>query len=269
MRILVLGIAVVAAGVAAFLVNTMLSANNGPAVASAPGPSLSVTEVLVASRNLSIGQAVGSSDLRWQAWPEEALTASYITKRQDAKARQKTVGATVRQPVLAGEPITSTKVIRTESAGFMAALLDPGMRAVSVKISPETGAGGFILPNDRVDVIVTRRAMNESGSREGFESETILYNVRVLAIDQNFQEEDDKQTAVGRIATLELTPQQAETISLGEAMGDLSLILRSIADMGGSASDLAGNDVVEQIATSVTLVRYGASSRIPVGGGAR
>ena len=259
MRILVLGIAVVAAGVAAFLVNTMLSANNGPAVASAPAPDLSVTEVLVASRNLSIGQ---------QAWPEEALTASYITKRQDAKARQKTVGATVRQPVLAGEPITSSKVIRTESAGFMAALLDPGMRAVSVKISPETGAGGFILPNDRVDVLVTRRTMNESGTREGFESETILYNVRVLAIDQNFQEEDDKQTAVGRIATLELTPQQAETVSLGEAMGDLSLILRSIADMGGSASDPAAN-AAEEVTTAVTLVRYGASSRIHVGGGAR
>ena len=267
MRILVLGIAVVAAGVAAFLVNTMLSANNGPAVASAPAPNMNVTQVLVASRNLTIGHAVGSSDLRWQAWPEEALTASYITKRKDPSAQQKTVGATVRQPVLAGEPITSTKVIRTENAGFMAALLDPGMRAVSVKISPETGAGGFILPNDRVDVIVTRRTMNESGTREGFESETILYNVRVLAIDQNFQEEDDKQTAVGRIATLELTPNQAETVSLGEAMGDLSLILRSIADMGAAAVEQARN--AQEVTTSVTMLRYGASTRVPVGGGAR
>lgn len=269
MRMLVLGIAVVAAGVAAFLVNTMLSANNGPAVASAPAPGIAVSEVLVASRNLSIGQAVSSGDLRWQSWPEEALTATYITKRQTPKAREQTIGATVRQPVLAGEPITASKVVRAENAGFMAALLQPGMRAVSVKISPETGAGGFILPNDRVDVIVTRRTQGESGSQQGYQSETILNNVRVLAIDQNFQEEDGKRTAVGRIATLELSPQRAETVALGEAMGDISLTLRSIADRDGTNDEFAENVQVDEPTSAVTLLRYGAASRVPVRGGAR
>jgi pilus assembly protein CpaB len=262
-RILILSVAVVAAGVAAFLVNTLISANDVPAIAS-QSPTISPTgQVLVANERLNVGQVIGSGDLRWQVWPEEAVTAAYISKARDAKAKQKSVGATVRQAMLAGEPVTKSKIIRPEGAGFMAALLDPGMRAVSVKISPETGAGGFILPNDRVDLIMTRRSNNDGGGQGGFQSETILSKVRVLAIDQSFQEEGDTRVAVGKIATLELLPEQAEVLALAEAMGDISLALRSLADH--DAADVADSNASQRGAQSaVTLLRYGASSRVPV-----
>ena len=263
-RIIVLSVAIVAAGIAAFLVSSLLSAREEPAQANQPKVGVPTAQVLVASKDLTIGQAIGSSDLKWQTWPQAALTRAYIVKTKEPKAKQQSIGATVRQPMLAGEPVTDGKIVRSENAGFMAAMLDPGMRAISVGISPETGAGGFILPNDRVDVIMTRRFKDDRGSgQHKFQSETILYDVRVLAIDQRFKEEGDSRVVVGKTATIELYPDQAETLSLAEAMGDISLTLRSLADLeAGREKERSSNKRNTQGA--ITLLRYGSSSRVPI-----
>ena len=140
----------------------------------------------------------------------------------------------------------------------MSAILPRGMRAVSTKISPETGAGGFILPNDRVDVILTKKEKNESiGGSETFNSETILANVRVLAIDQTVKEEDGRQVVVGKTATLELAPEQAEVLTLAEQMGEMSLALRSLADAAPGSED----DRVYR-SGSIKVVKFGVASQV-------
>jgi pilus assembly protein CpaB len=194
--------------------------------------------------------------VRWQPWPEGAITPAYFVKSQDAQAMQKAVGGTVRQNMLAGEPLTAQKVVHADGAGFMSAILAPGMRAVSVAISVETGAGGFILPNDRVDVILTSRG---GGSQQ--DSRTILTNIRVLAIDQTYREEGGKQVVIGKTATVELSPNQAETLARAAASGVVSLALRSLADIDPKKS---GPDT--SYSGSVTILRYGSPSRVTLSG---
>jgi pilus assembly protein CpaB len=141
----------------------------------------------------------------------------------------------------------------------MAAILPTGMRAISTQISPETGAGGFILPNDHVDVILTRRERDADKGASGGDShssETILTNVRVLAIDQNVQEKDGQKVVVGKTATLELTPAQTETLALSQQLGSLSLALRSITDATGDAPQIDDN----KRRTGVNVVRFGVST---------
>jgi len=171
-------------------------------------------------------------------------------------------GAIARASLYAGEPITPAKLIRSDR-GFMSAILPKGKRAVATRISADTSAGGFILPNDRVDVIMTRHA--DSGTTVGgndYVTETILHNVRVLAIDQTIEDQDGEQVVVGQTATLELTPSQAEILTVAQQMSDrLTLALRSIGDSKVSPSD-AANDAVHLIGGTkrngaVTLVKSG------------
>jgi pilus assembly protein CpaB len=143
----------------------------------------------------------------------------------------------------------------------MAAVLDKGMRAVSTEISPETGAGGFILPNDRVDVILSRRdrEAEKAGATETHTSETILSNIRVLAIDQMLGEKDGQKVVIGKTTTLELTPRQAEMLALSRQLGTLSLALRSLAD----ANDTTLPSEDERMAgrkTGINTVRFGIST---------
>jgi pilus assembly protein CpaB len=135
----------------------------------------------------------------------------------------------------------------------MAAILPTGMRAISTEISPETGAGGFILPNDKVDVILTKRerGADRSGSAEAFNSETILTNIRVLAIDQTVGEKDGQKVVVGKTTTLELKPEQAELLARARQSGTLSLALRSLVDANQPTSDDIGKR------DTVDIVRYG------------
>src|SRR6185436_7641769 len=147
------------------------------------------------------------------------------------------IGAITRAPFTAGEPIREAKMIKANgAAGFMAAILPSGMRAVSTEISPETGAGGFILPNDRVDVILSRRANDRAGNASPT-SETILTNVRVLAIDQTVEEKNGQRVVVGKTATLEMSPRQAETLAQSRQLGSLSLALRSLLDAGKTEAE--------------------------------
>ena len=160
---------------------------------------------------------------------------------------------------MAGEPIREAKLIKANGSGYMAAVLDKGMRAVSTEISPETGAGGFTLPNDRVDVILSRRDRDaeKSGSADSHTSETILSNIRVLAIDQTLGEKDGQKVVIGKTATLELTPRQSETLALSRQLGTLSLALRSLADAGETT--LPDENATNKRA-GINTVRFGIST---------
>ncbi len=222
---------------------------------------LNTTEVLVAARNINLGDSVHSKDLKWQPWPSDAATQGYITRNNKPKALSDFAGAIARAPFLGGEPITDQKLIKKSDGGVMAAILPSGMRAISTPIREETAAGGFILPTDRVDVIVTRRL--KTAQREEHVSDTVLRNVRVLAIGQNIEQKGDKKVANGKTATLELTPRQSELLTLAQSMGAISLALRSLADSNPGANGPQSEDraLAGERGISIKLLKYGIKSR--------
>ncbi|MEQ8746584.1 Flp pilus assembly protein CpaB [Pyruvatibacter sp.] len=265
-RIAVLILAVLAAAAAAWLASSFVGSDQQ--IAQAPEPQMVTDQVLVAANDLPVGSRIAPGDLRWQTWPSEALAPGFIVKARSPEITTTMQGALVRAPMLKGEPVTDAKVISGDATGFMAARLGEGMRAVSVGISPETGAGGFILPGDRVDVIVTREGRSDGSREPEVRSDTVLTNVRVLAIDQAFAEATDEtgeKVVVGKTATLELTPMQAETLARSQAVGDIWLSLRSLADMStGGPQDTGALSANKPANTShgdtVTVVRYGVRS---------
>jgi pilus assembly protein CpaB len=257
-RIIVLVIALVAGGIAALLAGR--SGETPPA--PAPVAQLETVDVLVAGSDIGLGQLVGGHDLRWQTWPAAAANSNFIRRGDRPDAVNQLAGSITRQPFAAGEPIREIKLIKGKGSGYMAAILPTGMRAISTEISAETGAGGFILPNDHVDVILSRRD-KEAEKAVGVEvhsSETILSNVRVLAIDQTVEEKNGQRVVVGKTATLELSPRQAETLALSRQMGTLSLALRSLVDFEG-ATESPGDDRPNRRG-GVNVVRYGITTTI-------
>ena len=163
-------------------------------------------------------------------------------------------------PLVAGEPVREAKLIKAGGSGFMAAILPSGMRAISTEISPETGAGGFILPNDRVDVILSRRD-REAEKRAGIDvhtSEIILSNIRVLAIDQTVEEKNGQRVVVGKTATLELAPRQAETLALSRQLGSLTLALRSLVD--ANVQDTPDSEDGNANRRGINMVRFGVTT---------
>lgn len=225
-RIIVLAIAFGAAGAAALIAKSMMSAPKPVVVQQS---SFDTVDVLVAAKEIRLGDSVNSSDLKWQAWPRRSATPGYITRDRQPKALSTLSGAIARAPFLSGEPIKDQKLIKASEGGVLAAILPSGMRAISTPIREETAAGGFILPNDRVDVIVSRRV--RTARNEEHVSETVLRNVRVLAIGQTIEQQGDKKVVNGKTATLELSIRQAEVLALARSMGDISLALRSLADI--------------------------------------
>src|ERR1700730_16674890 len=197
-RIIVLFIAIGAGGIAALLAGR---SDQAPPPPPAAAEQLETAEVLVANAEIGMGSTVAGPDLRWQTWPAAAAGASFIRKSDRPDAVNQLTGSIARVPFSDGEPIREAKLIRANGSGYMAAILPTGMRAVSTDISPETGAGGFILPNDHVDVILTRRdrdAEQANGGVESHVSETIMSNVRVLAIDQTVEEKGGQRVVVGK-----------------------------------------------------------------------
>jgi pilus assembly protein CpaB len=231
-QLVVLAIALTAGGVAAYLAS---GPSQKTAEVKAPPPQMKTTDVLVAKSDIGLGQSVKPEDLQWQSWPSSTASASFIRRDDRADAVTQLTGSIARSPMLAGEPIRDTKLVKAQGSGFMAAILPTGMRAVSTEISPETGAGGFILPNDRVDVILTRRQRNaDSDGKETITSETLLTNIRVLAIDQMVEEKNGQKVVVGKTTTLELKPRQTEILARARQSGTLSLALRSLVDANAS-----------------------------------
>jgi pilus assembly protein CpaB len=230
-RLIILSVAVAAAGGAGYVAKNMVAAPPPQIVVdSGPqAPAVALQDVLVLSGDVMMGNAL-EKNITWQSWPADGLNPNFITKATAPDALEKLKGSIARVPMYAGEPVRRSKLIG-EGQSFMSSILPSGMRAVATTISADTSAGGFILPNDFVDVIMTRRADANSGST-GFNTETILKNIRVLAIDQTIQEDEEgKKTRVGQTATLELTPKQAEIITVAQQMADrLTLALRAVAD---------------------------------------
>jgi pilus assembly protein CpaB len=254
-RIIVLSIALGAGGIAAYLA----SGSDRTAPQAEPVVQLPTVDVLVAKADIGLGQTVTPNDIQWQSWPAAAASNSFIRKSDRPDATTEVTGSIVRSPFIAGEPIREPKLVKANGSGFMAAILPQGMRAVSTEISPETGAGGFILPNDRVDVMLTRREKSSDPKATNPDiavSVLLLSNIRVLAIDQAPKEKDGQNTVVGRTVTLELKPEQVATLNAGRQAGTLSLALRSIADV--NQIEIARDD--SQQRTQVNVVRYGVNS---------
>jgi pilus assembly protein CpaB len=231
-----------------------------PMVVAAPAVQViekPMTEVLVAARDLQVGDRLTAGDMKWQPFPADALAPTYITNgavaptprtdqarvvagvanaagaAKSAITGPVAVDAIVREPIGAGEPITKRKVVHAGDAGVMAVTLDPGKRALAVPLSAESAAGGFILPGDHVDIVQSRPLDSSTGGPKRVATSTVLTNVRVLAIDQNTKPQKTANTAVGATATVEVTSAQAETLVMAKAQGDLTLALRSYAETAG------------------------------------
>jgi len=248
LRIAILAVAAIAAIAVAVLVRGMMAPKHAePVVAEAGKPT---ARVLVAQRDLPIGTTLAPADLGWQPWPAEALNDTLITDgakpSPEPKGAAKVAkvagdlvagpgpiealeGAVVKEPILKGEPIVARKIVRGGEGGYMSVVLQPGMRAVGVPISNETTAGGFVLPGDRVDVVQSR----DAGGEKGFVTETLLKNVRVLAIDQATEPGKDAKTIVGSVATLEVPADDVPVLIRGRAQGQMVLVLRAYSDVGG------------------------------------
>lgn len=228
-RLIILGVAVAAAGGAGYVAKNMVAAP--PQIVESPQtPGIALQDVLVLSGDVPMGSQL-ENNIGWQSWPADGINANFITRAAEPEALEKLKPAVARVAMYAGEPLRRSKLVG-EGQSFMSSILPSGMRAVATTISADTSAGGFILPNDFVDVIMTRKSETNNGAPAGFNTETILKNIRVLAIDQTIQEDEEgKKTRVGQTATLELTPQQAEIITVAQQMADrLTLALRSITD---------------------------------------
>ena len=225
-RVIILGVAVATAVGAGYVAKNMASKPPEVVVDSTPRePAIRLSQVLALDGDVAMGAVLGDR-LEWQSWPTSGITEAFITQDSEPNALEELKGAIARVPMYAGEPLRRSKLIG-EGQSFMSSILPSGKRAVATQIAADTSAGGFILPNDYVDVIMTRR-----GTGESYVTETILKNIRVLAIDQAIQEDEEgRKVRVGDTATLELTPQQAEIITVAQQMADrLALALRAVAD---------------------------------------
>lgn len=263
-RLLIVLIAAVSAiGLAVVLQRALGGKPALPVAMAAPAaaPSKPMTQVLVAKRDLPIGTRLVAADVAWQAWPSDAINGAFITngaapaapdgKVEAAKAAvtgaadqmiggdpAKVVeGAIVRDPILTGEPITSRKIVRGGEGGYLSVVLTPGKRAMAVPVTSETAVGGFILPGDRVDVLMTREIQptgdNSGPSGRIIRAETVLQNIRVLALDQSTSAEKDAKSIVAATATLEVGPVEAEALTRAKASGPITLALRAYTDLGG------------------------------------
>lgn len=298
-RYVVLGIAGFAGILLFFLVHGMMSGKaTRPAAATVVAPPVQTVRVLIAAHYIKGGSRLGDADLQWQDWPVNTLNPAYIvdgarpgstaagTEEAARKAggiqaataaagdaarhvltpgaKEAYIGGVARQDILANTPITDSQVVRSDEGGFMAVMLQPGMRAMAVQVSVENTAGGFILPGDRVDIMATHQAPKTGGGTND-SVQSVLRNIRVLAIDQQVQTQKDKQSVIGATATLEVTPADGQALTLAKASGTLSLMLRSYADSDGpsgvvaNGSPSAAQDVVHVFrpgqVTDVTVSR--------------
>ena len=249
-RILVLGVAVVAGLGAAYL---MLGTKEPPpaAVTIVAPPPVVNDDVLLTARTLGPGSVIADGDLRWKSWPKTQVPEGSIQRSLQPSAMQELKGMVVRTEMLAGDPVRRERLAK--DAGFMSAVLPTGSRAVAIDLVDQgkSSAGGFILPNDRVDVIRTFHPDDAPGA---FASETLLTNVRVLAIGQAVQDKAGERTVIGGTATLELTPDQAEKVVLAQRTGQLTLTLRSVADA-------AKTDMPAAPPQTMTIIRFGNASQ--------
>lgn len=232
MRLILLLAALVAALLAAYIYSGLTAREvAAPAPANVVVQNNDTVDVLVAAKDLNAGEQLSSFAVEWRPWPRDGVTPQMITRESMPDALEQMLLARARLPMVVGEPIVAPKVVRPGDRGFMSAIVPEGMRAIAIPIGETTAVSGFILPNDRVDVILTRQTLGRDGQRTP-QTETVLTNVRVLAINQSLKADDGTTIPGGRNAVLELDPAQAEIISNLNASGTLTLALRSLAESG-------------------------------------
>lgn len=247
-RVILIAVALIAGGVAAYLAATLQPPPPPPAEVVREVVSMPTTRVLVASKPILVGERVSASALEWTEWPEAALRPEFITDAAQPGAATDMTGAVARAEITAGEPILPGKLVHADGS-YLAGMLGAGMRGVSVPVTAESASGGFIAPNDRVDVISTR--VNATGQY----TETILRNVRVLALNKKLAKESEEDGEADRsaaafsgkaLATLELSEKQAELVVNALAAGQLTLVIRAITDTedAATAEQRAANQVI-------------------------
>jgi pilus assembly protein CpaB len=261
---LILGLAFVAAGAAAFLARGLLGGGTPQAAARPVAPAIETSDVLVASTALQPGQQLNAGMVHWQKWPKSDVDSTFITQDQTPNLETALTGTVVRAPVVEGEPLTNAKFVHADAGGFLAATLAPGMRAVSIPITTESGAGGFILPNDRVDLMMTELI---SDTPRRFRARVVLTNVLVLAMDQTFKQDRDQKVVLAKTATLEVTAEQSRVVIKAQAAGPLTLALRALGDESKPAP-LALNQPDDDApsGSGVTVIRFGV---VPTGANGR
>jgi len=250
---LILVLAIGAAGTAAFLVRNIVASQPSEAVQIiVEKEEVATDEVLTITRNKRMGQTIIEGDLTWRKWPLELVSDDYILRSAQPELRDELLGAVVRTDFIANEPVIRRKLVKLGDNSMMSLLLKKGMRAVTVAIAPVRGSGGFILPGDYVDILLSRRESavldqvvpTKEGEEEvdpqairpvgeGFSTETILANVKVLAVDQIIGDVGENASVSASTATLEVTPEQAELVELAKRVGEMSLQLRPFADSLG------------------------------------
>lgn len=244
-RIVILGVALVA-GAAAFFLMMGNRPDISPVQIVEPVREETV-RVLVATKEIQRGQRLTLEDTHWIAWPKKAVQPTFITDA-NSSAREELESAVARSLIVTGEPIVNAKVVTAGSSGLMAAILAPGMRAVTMRVSPETSSGGFILPGDRVDIMLSSgRGNREEGAR------TIFEDVRVLAVNTVYSENTETAHIDGANVTLEFSPSDAEAFISARGAGNLSLVLRSIFQPEGELQ------ASERRSSNVSVIRYGRS----------
>jgi pilus assembly protein CpaB len=238
-RIIVLLIAVIAAGGTAMYARSWIEGQQTTiAAVAAPAPEVK-HEVLVADLDLAAGTFVKPQHLRWQQWPTDDVPATYVLR--GPRTKEEMIGAVVRSRIATGEPVTDGAVVKPGDRGFLAAVLNPGMRAVSVPITPTSANSGLIFPGDRIDLILTQTLLPSEGEGSARRvSETVLKNIRIIAmgVETGDDAEAGKNNEKAKTATFEVTPGQAETVALLTELGKLSLSLRSLAADGEAESTL-------------------------------
>lgn len=261
MRIVILGVAVLAAGGAGYLAMNLSAPAPSPVADILPSaPAIELDQVLVAKETILTGGKI-SGGLGWQKWPVEAIAPDFITESSRPEAITELEGSIVRSTIIQGEPIRPIKILGADQS-FMSSILPAGKRAVATTIAADTSAGGFILPDDYVDVIMTTRDQTTNT----FTTETILANIRVLAIDQTIREDENGQLVqVGQTATLELTPTQAKIISAAQQMADrLTLALRSIKDIEAGRTEASAEHLISggSRGGAINLIKNGLKTQV-------
>lgn len=244
LRLVVVGVLLVVAALAFYILSG--DPDPAPQAVAPPPPKSDLDEILVAARDIPPGLVISDLDLKWIPFPITALRPGMIARSAEPAANQSLKGSYARVPHIEGEPIRREKLVKTSGSGFISAILPTGMRAMSIPIDPSglTNAGGFVLPNDRVDVMRILRFGDIS------RAEVVLSDVRVIAIGRNLQDpQGPDRTVQGGNATLEVSPQQARALAVAQQSGGLFLVLRSLQD--------AGRETPEEQRSSLTIIRHG------------
>ena len=278
MRIIILLLALAAAGGAAFLVLQLSKPRIMTETVTrdqmvVQEKEVSEVDVLTVTRDFAIGETIKAEDMVWAPWPKSSLVEGYFVETTVPASIETLTGSVVKAALYKGEPLLPQKVVQKGEQGLLAAMMDPEMRAVSVEISAESASGGFILPNDRVDLIVTydQKADDDRGIRERTVASTIIKNVRVLAIDQNYATNAEGETSrLGSTATIEVAPKEAELVAMAQRIGDVTLSLRPLDQFVSGTERDPRTDMLDGVGqeagAGITIIRNGKSGPAGVGG---